>query len=67
MVFKESEMRRFIRRYPKGLVMHYTKEGEVSSSDESSSRDRIERGNCRLGMTINRKEKMCVITKELIK
>jgi hypothetical protein len=67
MVLKESEMRSFIRRYPKGLVMHYTKEGEVSSSDESSSRHRIERGNCRPGMTINQMEKKRVIAKELIK
>lgn len=67
MVLKESEMRRFIRRYPKGLVMHFTEDGEVSSSDESSTRDRVDTANRQPGMTLNQKEKKRVIAKELIK
>lgn len=41
MVLKEVEMRRFLRRYPRGMVMHFTTDGSVSSSEEGSARDRV--------------------------
>lgn len=44
MVLKEAEMRRFLRRYPKGMVIHFSIDGNVSSSEEGSARDRVVNG-----------------------
>lgn len=54
-------------RYPKGLVMHFTKDGEISSSDESSKDWAAKISTTKPGMTPHQKEKKRVIAKELIK
>lgn len=46
--------------------MHFTKDGEVSSSDESA-KDAVKMATTRPGLTPNQKEKKRVIAKELIK